>query len=280
MATLKGQVTVRVDQPGEDEAKSHSALTCFGLPGVAPTHASMSSCHFDVICAVYDNLAVYVGFSGQISDPVRAAEGYSVCLVASPNDWAWRQEGGQLVGPSGTPARWDATIDASNGAASLAPSWANGQTADAASSWETPMTGRGWFIWNLYNQGVPQTIDGTPAEVNGFRYAGQLTEFGASTSDVDGLMYVSGTGTYDMTNPVYPDPVAITVPGFLEYLDYFPFAVNHDGWASCNRAGGHTQQFANGAWVDRKNVAQGTGTNHAHYWDGGAWKLCPEIGAK
>lgn len=267
-------IQVPVDQPGQDEA-GHATTTCFALPGTN-RDPSMSSCHFTCHVAVYDDLSVYLGIQGQISDPV-LLNLYPVMLAASGKDWSWRWAGDHLTGQPSDAATWAANVDVKSGAGSLAPSWAAGRTADDVAGG----SGFGWFIWNLSCNEPAETIPSGAASTNGCVRMGLLSDFGASTAGDDGYMYVGGTGTYDATDPIYPDPVRITVPGIMQYLDYYPFAVHHGStWDSCNRDGGHTQVFRNSAWNDVKNVAVGEGTNAAHYFNEADWVVCPEIGEK
>lgn len=279
MAQLRGHVNVRVDQAGEDESHIDNVTTCFALPGQGTIKASASSCHFNVHAAVYDDLSVYIGINGQISDPVTAAAGYSVRMCANPNDWDWVYTGGQLVGPTGA-ANWTATIDATDGSASRAPSWASGQTANQASSWQGgSATGKGWFIWN-FSCGDPAS-DNSGGAGSGYMRAGLLTDFHGNDQNQDGYLYLGGTGTYSVNDPIYPDPIRITIPGFMAFLDYYPFAVRKSGqWMSCNREGGSTTIRKSGSWRDVKNVAVGEGNDNAFILSGGAWSVAPEIGAK
>lgn len=241
MAGLRGHVAVNVNQSASNPP------TCFALPGNQGVNPSWSNVALTVHVAVYDNLRVYVGLNGNVNDTV-VANIYPSKVCVDENDWAWRYEGGQLVGPS---ASWSAEVDATSGT----------------------------FLWN-FTCGNPASDDSGGAG-SGYVYVGTLDQFHGSDTNQDGYLYLSGTGSYPVDSPIYPDPVRITVPGFMRFLDYYPFAVSHGGsWDSCNRTGGFTQQFVNGAWQDRKNVAAGSGTNHAWHWNGSSWVLCPEIGEK
>ena len=273
MAELRGHITVRVDQAGDDEAQSTDTTTAFGLPGSNGIPASMSSCHFDVHVAVYDDLSVYVGFNGQISDPVVEAD-YEVRMTVNPDDWAWQLSGGSLVGPSGA-TNWNDTIGAHSDTGG--PSWAGGRTATQAAAWTTGGSPRRWFLWN-FSCGNPSQQ--SPAG-SGYQYVGLLTSFHGNDQNQDGYLYIGGTGTYQLDDPLYPDPMRITVPGFLAFLDYFPWAIRKSGsWMSCNRSGGSLTIRKSGSWRDVKNIATGTGDNKAFYRQGSNWAVAPEIGAK
>lgn len=238
MAKLRGSVNVRIDQDAS------SGTTCFGLPGYGGLKASMSNCHFNVIVAVYDDLSVYVGINGHVTDNVNPNI-YASKMCVSPNDWNWVYDGTHLVGPG---ASWDADIDAS----------------DRNYDW-------------TFSCGNP--AQNSPAG-SGYIYAGKLDQFHGTGTGKDGYLYLGGTGSYEVDDPIYPDPVRITVPGIMQYLDYFPWARRSgSSWASCNRSGGYMQSYR-GGWTDRKNVAVGSGTNTVFRFDGANWVICPEIGDK
>ena len=94
-------------------------------------------------------------------------------------------------------------------------------------------------------------------------------------------MWIGGTGTYEAVNPNYPSPVWIKVPGFIEFLDYFPFAIRKSGtMQSCNRNGGSVKIRKSGSWRDVKNVAVGDSSkNKAFVRKSNQWKVAPKIGA-
>lgn len=278
MANLEGHIIVPVNQKGDDEANTTRATTCFGLPGYGGIPASMSSCHFDVHVAIYDSNNVYLGLDGCIMDPV-VPETYPVRLTANAKDWNWRYSGGQLVGPSGD-ANWTANINANDGSAAASPPagyWGHGETAAQAAT-QAGGAAQGWFVWEFSCSDPPQTASGTPA---GYRYCGKLTEFEASDTGDDGFIYLGGTGTYSVNDPIYPNPVKIKVPGFMRYLDYYPWAIRKSSkWMSCNRSGGSLTIRKSGSWRDVKNVEIGEGSNDAYYRSGTNWKVAPKIGAE
>ena len=278
MSALKGHIVTAVNQAGVDESGNRDAVTAFGLPGTGSTKPSMSSCHFNVHAAVYDDLSVYIGLDGCIADPV-AKNDYPVIFIARADDWNWSWGGSSINVPSNS-GSWTSTINAGDGSAAASPPagyWGHGMTADAAATGSS--TNRGWFVWN-FSCGNPAS-DNSGGAGPGYKLVGSLTDFHGNDQNQDGYIYLSGTGSYQMDNPTYPDPVRITIPGFLAYLDYYPFAVLKSGsWKSCNREGGSTTIRKSGAWRDVKNVAVGTGDNHAFIRDGSSWTAAPEIGGK
>lgn len=247
MAKLVGYVNVRVDQAGADEGGSGN--TCFGLPGNNGLRASMSSCHFNVLVAVYDDYRVYVGLNGYVVDDV-VSNVYEVAMYVSSSDFYFSWQGGFLVATGiNTKGSWSANIVTS---------------------------GRS-FRWNFSASAPPGETAGAPS---GYVYVGQLTDFQANAQGRDGVLWLGGTGTYVVNDPLYPDPVRITVPGFMEFLDYFPFAIRKSGvMQSANREGGSTRIRKNGSWRDVKNVAVGSGNDDAFVRKSGAWEKAPKIGA-
>ena len=123
---------------------------------------------------------------------------------------------------------------------------------------------RGSFTWNVSASNVA---------------IGQLEDYAATRQGHDGAAWFGGTGDYWVDDPISPDPVRITIPGFLEYLDYFPWARRVDGtFMSCDRAGGSLSVRRGGSWGDVKNTVSGDGSQ-AHYHANGTWNVCPKIGA-
>jgi len=313
MPTLSYWFSTQVNQPGADESKNVSAVTCFGLPGTAGINPSMSSCHFEVKLAVYDYKDVYLGINGQISDPVIASNDYDSGLWFSPSSWVFATQvngttvdgnglvvdGIQYVNPQYNASAGKvifykyAQIDASNGEASNAPTWASGQTAYDASL--NPRTGAsyGWYKWDM---GCPNPTDGTyPSE--GYVRIGSVSDFGAG-EDSNGYVYVGGTGTYAGTNYNYPNPYRITIPGWhpQEPEDYYPFAIRKsNAWASANRGIGEAGTYIRGyiphsgdsdtpivqstavdGWIDVKNFEDDS-YFAGSYRKSGSWARAPKF---
>ena len=71
----------------------------------------------------------------------------------------------------------------------------------------------------------------------------------------------------------------IVIPGFLEFLDYYPWAIRKSGrWMSCDRDGGHLKSRSGSSWSDVKNVDVGTGEDHGFSYDDGEWTQSPRTG--
>lgn len=270
MAKLVGFKRVTVNQAGRDELGREGDPTCFALPGTSGVNPSMSSVHMDVLVAVYDDYSVYVGFNGEISDPVLKGAYESVMIISSSYFRFTWQNGKVVAIGNRTHGEKRASVDATDGAASNAPSWAAGRPA-----WSTAGDA-GWFRWRFSCSDPGQNSPGS-----GYTYVGKMQDFGASAQGHDGILYIGGTGDYEMTNPTYPNPVPITIPGFMEFLDYFPFAIRKSGtMQSCNRDGGSVKIRESGSWRDVKNVAVGDSSkNKAFVRKADQWAVAPKIGA-
>ena len=218
-----------------------SPPTCFGLPGNSGGNAAWMNVALTLTVYVYDNYDVAVKATGTISKSYLFAADYPSILVVNASDWAWSYSGGSIVVPSSAGTLASDTIVVANEG-----------------------SGRGTYTWNIDTGVVP---------------CGKLQDFGGTGTGTDGILYLSGTGTYSVNDPIYPTPIAITIPGFLEYIGYFPWARMQDGvWKSCNREGGRLYRRAGGAWTDRKNTEQGSESDKVFYRTGGTWKKCPKIG--
>lgn len=277
MAVLKQFVVAQVNQAGADESGNPNAETCFGLPGSGGVRGSMSSCHFEVKVAVYDDETVYVGINGQVSDPVIAASDYDVAMAISPTSFTWSNG----YPSAGATMYKTAVVDASDGTAANAPTWASGTTAYDASLEPFPGAEYGWFKWDM---GAANALDGSkPTEAMGYKYIGKLSQFGADSSGKNGAVYIGGTGTYAMNDPVYPTPFKVTVPGFVTpavtVQKYYPFAIRKSrSWASANRTGGSTTIRKSSSWRDVKNDQDESATdNKGFYRSGGKWVKAPKL---
>lgn len=239
---LKAKLTTNISQVYS------SNNTCFGLPATSGYLPAYCDCNLAVHVAVYDSGNVYVGLNGSVSrDSSIIAADYGVKMCVSPDTWTWSYSNGTAQGPS---AAWTATITVGS---------------DGAFNWAFSCS---------------EPSDTEPAGT-GYVLVGTLTDFHADTDGTNGYLYLGGTGTYEVTNPIYPTPVQIAVPGFKEYIEaaksYFPWA-SYSGtqWDSCNRSGGYVQSYENSAWADKKNSQSGDST--VYYFNGSDWTICPKIG--
>lgn len=272
MPTMTAITSATIDQPGYDESGGQNVTTCFGLPGANGVKASMSSCHFTVYVAVYDYDLVYITVGGQISDPVVAASGYSSEFRISPAPFSWDGSSGRQVASGGVQYA-TATIDATDGSAANAPYWAPGKTAYEASVIKS--SSMGWYKWDFPSAPAAPS-DAYPDTSQGWSLIGHLTDFGAGPDGVNGVVYMSGTGTYPLNDGIGPEVVAVEIPGFViaPPKDYFPFARRLTSWRSANRDGGSTT-IRKTSWRDVKNSDTSA---LAWYRSGGAWVSAPKIG--
>lgn len=110
-----------------------------------------------------------------------------------------------------------------------------------------------------------------------FPWSGNWARVG-NTSNMDGHIWIAGTGTYMVTDPIYPDPVRIAITDWEELLEYYPFALSKGGsWASCNRDGGHVQVKKEN-WEDVYNNVEPTDAQRAWNYRNGLWVRSEKIG--
>ena len=172
-----------------------SPPTCFGLPGSQGGNAAWMNVDLTLTAAVYDDYSVAIKVTGTISKSGLLASDYPSVLVANANNWAWGYSGGSIVIPSSAGTLASETIVVANEG-----------------------SGRGTYTWTLNTGLVP---------------VGKLQDFGGSASGVDGVVWVSGTGTYSVNDPIYPTPVAITIPGFLSGVFFTIFTVTTSTGTFC-----------------------------------------------
>jgi hypothetical protein len=242
MAELVQELSVPVR---EDAGGDYRNPTSFGLPGYGTGHAKYCHTNYTIGIHVYEDLSVQTRINGSFTCNVLKAD-YPVAFVLNPSDFRFTLSGSNLTYPSTATLMGSTIINVDPGGSGT------GETAD--------------FVWNLDS---------------GWKNVGHLWDFGASDTGLDGYLWVGGTGTYTVTDPVYPVPVRITVPGFLKYLGYYPWARYGDGkYKSCNRAGGSLMQVRAGAYADVRNSERDHSVDRAFYYTGGKWNSCLEIGAK
>lgn len=213
--------------------------TIFGLPGYGTGNPTLCNVNLTVTVHCWDDATATMDIAGSITHPDLLSETYDVALYICPHDWDWTWSSSGPNTPSGGFQVATGQVIVGSGVSG----------------------GRGSFTWNINVSGV---------------YIGNIANYGASSTGDDGICWFSGTGTYNVTDPIYPDPMPITIPGFLAYLDYFPWASYENEWASCNRSGGYVQSYS-GEWIDKKNTQSGDASTVHYYSDG--WVVCPEIGA-
>lgn len=230
----------QIDVQVNQDAGSGGNVTCFGLPG-SVANAVYCDVSTTISVRIFDDSSVQVAISGTITQNQILSSNYPVAFFVCPHDWSFGYSGSGLTYPSDCIQLASADVIVGGG-------------------------GRGTFTWNINS---------------GYHNVGHLTDYGASDTGDDGYLWASGTGTYgNLTDPIYPDPVRITVPGFMAYLDYYVGAIRKSGtMRSCNRGGGSSKIRKSGSWRDVKNVETGNGTNQGLYRHNGAWTKLPKIGA-
>lgn len=216
--------------------------TCFGLPGSGGIQASWSNVKGTVTLKAMDNGHLYGDFSLDITDSVISND-YRVVFIACRHDFSWGSDAGADL-PSDTVEIARTTVNVPG----------------------SPGAGRGDFVWNIRKNNVD---------------LGTLESWGASIQDDDGFMWLSGTGTYHVDDPIYPDPYRLTVPGFIQLFDYYPCAVLKGGqWKSCNRSGGGFFIRKGGAWRDVKNSRQNDADSQFFERSGSSWTRTPLVGSE
>lgn len=242
MAELVQEISVKVK---EDAGSSYGNATSFGLPGQGTGHAKYVNTDYTVGVRVYDDLSVQLRINGSFTATV-LKNVYRVAFVANPSDFRFSLSGGSLHYPDSATVMQTGAVDVDS---------KNAGTGEM-----------GTFDW---------TFD------SGWKACGHLWDFGASDQGLDGYLWVGGTGLYAVDDPVYPVPVRVTVPGFMKYLGYYPWARYGDGmYRSCNRDGGSLMQVRSGAYADVRNSERDHSVDRAFYYSGGKWNSCLEIGEK
>lgn len=126
----------------------------------------------------------------------------------------------------------------------------------------------------------PETVvDATSGNFNWrFPSSGNWARVG-NTSTMDGHLYVGGTGTYTVTDPIYPNPVRIAITDWEELLSYYPFATAHNKeWLSCNRDGGFVRRLINDKWVDQYNNIEPEDEQHSYVRTNNNWVKSEKVG--
>lgn len=240
MAEVVQELTKHVEESSGSDFRTN---TSFGLPGYGTGHAKFCNTNYDVQLRVYDDLSVQCRVHGQFTCPNVLNNHYDSVLVICPAAWKWSYSSGHIVIP-----------DKGTQMASARITVGTGVEGSGSSS----------YTWDFDS---------------GWKSIGKLTDFGGSDTGVDGSVWVSGTCTYEVTDPVYPTPVKVTVPGFLRYLGFHPWARYQDGqFKSCNRTGGNLQIYKGSAYRDIYNSERDSSVDQAHYYKSGAWASCPKIG--
>lgn len=151
--------------------------------------------------------------------------------------------------------------------------WVRSETVHRASS-------PGDFTWNISAlPGVPLETDIDP-NAYGLHRMCHLSQIQYDESTLKGYMYVAASAVFgDITSYKYPNPKRVEITGFVEIINYFPWA-KYSGteWLSCNRSGGALQRYEGNTWVDKKNNFASDPLDKIQYYDGTTWIKAPKIG--
>lgn len=222
----------------------------FALPGWHLTPAWLNT-SYSVRWVVDQNFDVWIALDGGAAWTRVNPNAYESICVARAQNWSWSINPPDAAAlPSGAVLLASATIDA----------WS------------------GNYFWGLPSIG-PVPMEGAQLDGRLHRVA-NLRELGWSKDNPrDAYIYVSGIGSYQVTNPIYPSPAQIVISGVrAPILDYFPFAKFYGGhWLSCNRPGGYVRKMVDGKWKDLKNFEDGAGKSTVFVYNNG-WKVAPRIG--
>lgn len=219
--------------------------TLYALPG-SYAEAVYCDVELDITVRTYDDVTASMDVTGTLSAAGVLANDYPSILVVCKHDWDWVVNVGSE------------------------PSYPSDGFEVARATVHVPNRGdgRGNYVWNVSATGIN---------------LGSARDFGATTDGRDGLLWFSGTGSYYVTDPIYPDPMQIVVPGFWEIVppeDYYPCAVFNGSFKSCDRSGGSFKMFSGSAFRDVKNKEGDPAGSKLTYFTGGAWKETPLIGDK
>lgn len=255
MATIRAVETVQVVWP-ERTAGSSAAL-----PGQNLTPVYLGT-NYWVEAVVLDDLSTWLTVtSGNLTcNGVRAAPDYSFGFWARTSNWSWSYAGSVVVPPG--------AVEIASGVVGVTAGTGSG------SSSVTGYFDFGFPVIDTSGLAVDATIDPATLAARGFHNFGPLASFEGEGNTA--YIYLSGIGTYAVTDPIYPTPARIAIPNIRRIIaDYYPCALKSgDAWLSCNRGGGF-MQYVSGADLKNNQFVPG---NSKVYTVGGT--VLPEIGAK
>lgn len=225
----------------EDAGDDFRTNTSFGLPGQGTGRAKFCDTNYYQQVRVYDDMSVQLRTHGNFHCDSVLSNLYDIQWATCGHDFRWATDSTGILAPTDSSA--------------IRP--VRDYRVDATSTVFDLNLDTGWYA------------------------AGTLLDYGASDTGTDGYMWTSGTGDYVVDDPVAPIPVKVTVPGFMRYLGYFPWARCIDGtYKSCDRSGGSLNVHRGGAWGECRNSSRDHTVDKAHYYKSGAWQSCPQIGEK
>lgn len=237
----------------------------FALPGSGATPVYLGTDYW-VEVVVLDGFETYAAItSGNVyANHILVGSSYTVGAWMSASTWTWTYSSGKPVAGSGAIEVASATI---------------GVTANTGTNGDST---HGYFDWGFPIIDTSSLVEGgdtTPEALTnlGFHDMGQLSGFEGDGSGT-AYIYISGIGTYSVTNPIYPTPARIAIPRVRQVieLDYYPWArLDDDAWSSYNNSDRSLTRLPDTALT---NLASDASQSHVLYLDGGSWQIMPKLG--
>lgn len=257
MATIIATEQINVVWPERTDGSS------FALPGqnLSPVYLGTN---YWLQVVVLDDFSTYAALtSGNVTaNGVRASDQYTMGAWMRTSTWTWSYGADGVNVPDGAVPVASATI---------------GVTANTGTGGDAT---HGYFDWGfpvIDVSGVTEgssTDDATLTSI-GFHPFGQLSGW-EGDGQGSAYIYISGIGTYRVTDPIYPSPARITVPRIRRVIDdYYPWARKAgSAYTSYNDEGHYLQRIPG---IQLKNKTSGDGSR-VYCLQNGAWQAMPKLG--
>ena len=251
MSLILGYVNTHVEH--DDTAGSPGALPGQNLP------ARYLYADFWILSAVTADLRTYIGINGgrMWAAGIHPAD-YPVLLAANRDTWGWSWSGDDVVYPSSAVRLDYRHIEVGS---------------DRSFEWNLP---------DVDEENLPEgtDVDDAIMESHGMHYIGQLDELGYNPEqDNDAFIYVSGTGDYAVTDPIYPEPARVYLPHLRQqFLNWRPLAALYgETWYSCNHEE-HASKIRRAGSFEELINSRDESNQHAWYLSDGSWEVLEKVG--